>query len=232
MDRDELEYLVKLIEDDALAIIHHQTVLADVKDQLAQNRKKLFEQDWIYAAHYGQPPSIPQEHFFDGIRVTTQVLHQTGKGLRDIAGADLLYEIEGVKYALIQYKVSNSKKLILNDSEQLDALLSKCPNVCTYHRRSRLTLPLRINGYCGCWYNCVTSFGPRFVHSCEAKAIFEDKKSVTERHFRTGLTETEFNRLFAVCRLGALVGINPSTAYISKEIESNHLVFYLKQFSN
>lgn len=229
MERDELSKLVELIQDDAQAILEHQVVLAGVKEQIAQNKRSPFEQDSIYADHYGDLPSQPQEKTIDGIRITTQILHQTGLGLRDIAGADLLYEIEGEKYVLIQYKRPNRKNLVQNDQAQLDVLLSKCPSVCSYKTRAHLLQPLRLNGYCGCWYNCLTNDGARYVHACEAKVIFDGKASVSERKFASGMTKEEFDRLFAVCRIGALVRIKSSAHYIQRQLSSNHLVFYLVQ---
>jgi hypothetical protein len=229
MERDELSKLVELIQNDAQAILEHQAVLAGVKEQIAQNRRSPFEQDSIYADHYGDLPSQPQERTIDGIRITTQILHQTGIGLRDIAGADLLYEIEGEKYALIQYKRPNRQNLVQNDQAQLDALLSKCPSVCSYKGRANLLQPPRLNGYCGCWYNCLTNDGSRYVHACEAKAIFTGKASVSERKFASGMTKEEFDRLFAVCRIGALVRIQSSAHYVQRQLSSNHLVFYLFQ---
>lgn len=229
MERSELAELVELIQDDARAILENQATLADVKAQLGANQARPFEQDWIYGDHYGDLPSKPREHVVAGIRITTQVLHQTGTGLRDIAGADLLYEIEGEKYALIQYKRPKPNGLVQNDSAQLDALLSRCPSVCAYRRRTSLVLPLRLNGYCGCWYNCVDAAGSRFVHACEAKLLFGGQGHVSSNQFASGLTKSEFDRLFAVCRLGALVRIKSSTQYIEQQIESNHLVFRLVQ---
>lgn len=229
MERDELSQLVELIQDDAYAILEHQAVLADVKKQITQNKQSPFEQDSIYADHYGDAPSQPKEKTIHGIRITTQILHQTGIGLRDIAGADLLYEIEGEKYALIQYKRPNRQNLVQNDQAQLDALLSRCPSVCSYKKHAHLLQPLRLNGYCGCWYNCLTSDGARYVHACEAKVIFTGKASVSERKFASGMTKEEFDRLFAVCRIGALVRIKSSAHYIEQQLSLNHLVFYLAQ---
>lgn len=106
MERDELASLMELIQDDALAILENQAALSEVKDQLRHNQNKPFEQDFIYVDNYGDLPSKPHRQTIAGIEITTQVLHQTGTGLRDIAGADLLYEIESEKYALIQYNIS------------------------------------------------------------------------------------------------------------------------------
>lgn len=229
MELEELKQLVELIQADAAAIIHHQTVLANVKSQLLENQRRPFEQDFIYADHFGNKPSEPREQVIDGVKITTQVLHQAGPGLRDIAGADLLYEIEDEKYALIQYKRPNAKGLVQNDKTQLNALLENCPSVCMYKSLNSLFQPLRLNGYCGCWYNCITSSGARYLHACEASLLFRDKKSTSQNNFLSGLTKDEFDRLFAVCKIGALVSTQRPSHYIEHQLIHRHLVFHLVQ---
>lgn len=229
MDHHELEELVLLVEDEARSILENQLVLAEIKQEIGLNLGRLFEQDYIYRDQFGGHPSQPRTHVVAGVSITTQVLHQTGIGMRDIAGADLLYEIVGEKYALIQYKRPDHRALLQNDEEQIDELLSKCPSVCTYKRREPKLTPLRLNGYCGCWYNCVSDAGGRYVHACEAKLLFRGQKTISAKKFDSGLTRDEFDRLFAACRIGALTSIKPSDHYKEEQLSADHLVFHLKQ---
>ena len=90
MDREEFVSTFNLMVDDAAAIIHHNQVLAGLRTELEANLARPFEQDFIYQEHFGGFPSEPMRQVINGVVVTSRILHQTGIGLRDVLGADLL----------------------------------------------------------------------------------------------------------------------------------------------
>jgi hypothetical protein len=184
----------------------------------------------IYKDQFGQYPGEPIEHVIDGIRITIRILHQTGKGLRDIRGADLLYEIEDEKYALIQYKSPRkSDGRVAVDKEQLKELIGTCPGVCFYKKKRPTQTPVRMNGYCGCWYTVRSATSSSYMHACEAQHIFGERGTAGEREFQTGLRKDEFERLFAICRIGALTSVKGSKFYINKALDQGDMVFHVVQ---
>jgi hypothetical protein len=82
-------------------------------------------------------------------------LHRRGVSARDIHGANLLYEIEGEKYVLIQYKTPSSAGRVSRDETQLDTLVASCPEGVCYPRASW--------PHCGSWH-CVRAVARSFYH--------------------------------------------------------------------
>lgn len=235
MNLDELAETHALILNDASAIAHNQQVLARIHDEIRTNIFNPFEQDFVYEDHFGQRPSEPRQFLLNGVQITTRILHQTGVGLRDIVGADLLYEIEDHKFGLIQYKRANNRS-IKNDTIQLETLLNNCPEICTNKRKRPIPIdwiPLRLNSFCGVWYCVFDNNDRRYVHACEAESIFRGKKSARSRFFEAGLTQESFLNLFSSCRIGALLQSSPSLItreiYISQLLEQKHMIFEVKQ---
>lgn len=222
-----------LILNDAAAIAHNQQVLAGVHTQLNHNIFNPFEQDFIYEDHFGQRPTEPHQFTINNVKITTRILHQTGIGLRDVVGADLLYEIENEKFGLIQYKKTNNGN-VKNDMAQLDTLLNNCPEICVNKKKRPIPskwIPVKLNAFCGVWY-CVFNNGERrYVHACEAEAIFNDKRSIQVNHFRTGLSKESFLELFASCRIGALLRPRDikSEIYTSQLLEQKHVIVKVQQ---
>jgi hypothetical protein len=234
MDHREFVETLKLIIDDAGAIAHNQQVLADIHTQLEHNYSNPFEQDIIYEDHFGSRPSEPRRFTLNGVEITSQVLHQTGIGLRDIRGADLLYQIEREKFGLILYKrVTNDS--IRNDPQQLAAFLDNCSEACIHRKKRPIPsswIPLKLNSFCGSWY-CVFDGGERkYIHACEAETIFAGRQSSPAEQFRFGLTRETFLELFSSCRTGAL--LRPPTdeelrVHIAQLLENKHLIYQVLQ---
>ncbi len=223
--------------DDAAAIIHNQWVLAGIYDEIDKRILSPHEQDFIYSDFYGHPPVQPKRIIIDGVEITTRLLHQEGIGLRDIAGADLLYEIEGEKFTLIQYKKVHNGQ-VKNDVVQMKALIDNCPDACYLKNMRPVTnlLPLKINGFCGVWYEIVLENGERnVVHACEAEAIFGSQKSIKAENFNRCLSQEAFTELFAKCRIGAMVRKYPEQTgtlpkyYIEPALKFNHVVLEIRQ---
>jgi len=236
MNFSEFTETYNLILNDAAAIAHNQQVLAGIHTQLNYNSFNPFEQDIIYEDHFGQIPSEPREFTHRGVTITSRILHQTGVGLRDIVGADLLYEITSEKFGLIQYKRANNGS-VKNDVSQLEVLLNNCPDVCSNKKKRPIPLdwiPLRLNSFCGSWYCVFDGTERRYVHACEAEAVFNGRGSTRSHYFKTGLTKESFMELFSSCRIGALLRRYPDPiirpdAYTSWLLEQRHVILEVQQ---
>ena len=158
--------------------------------------------------------------------------------MEDIQGADMLYEVEREKFGLIQYKKSSSTS-VKNDEEQLQALISNCPDVCTHKKKRPIPVdwvPLKLNSYCGCWYSVIDEEGQkRYMHACEAEAIFRGRKSGQVKNFDIGLTRETFLELFSSCRIGAFLravpreGDHRPSDYIDHLVEEQHVILEVRQ---
>ena len=226
--REYYEMIRKMLED-AESIIHHQMVIAGIHEELKQRRMLPFETDEIYRDHFGTPPFEPIEHTVAGVTFTTTILHREGTQLRDIKGADLLYEIKDEKYILVQYKKANSSGRVRANSAQLDTLLNNCPAICYYKKRPRDYIPIRMNGYCGCFYRIENNNEKRYVHACEAKTLFGTRNSATFREFSSGISKETFVELFAKCRLGAMTQVKKSYHYVNLLKQQNHFIMHIVQ---
>jgi hypothetical protein len=229
MDIVEYNSIVYDVNLEAETIIQHQRIIAGIHRQIDFRLFAPLEQDDIYRDHYGQLPIQGNKQIVDGVAISTHILHQTGARLSDIVGADMLYEIESNKYALIQYKKANKNYRVSKDENQLEQLLANCPSVCRYKTSPPRFSPVRINGYCGCWYRVGYEDKTHYVHACEANLIFGDNKSASISKFRHGISKTDFDKLFASCTIGALVAKHDSQEYIKHSLDNLHLVFEVRQ---
>jgi hypothetical protein len=235
MDQEEFVSTFNLMVDDAAAIIHHNQVLAGLRTELEANLARPFEQDFIYQEHFGGFPSEPKRQVINGVVVTSRILHQTGIGLRDVLGADLLYEIEDEKFIIIQYKRA-SNSIVKGDSTQLDTLISNCPDVCMHKKKRPIPktwLPLKLNAFCGCWYSVIDGGERRFMHACEAEAIFQSAGTVQASEFSNGLSRDTFFELFSSCRIGAFLRYPNDealrTKYVDQNLDAAHVIYEVTQ---
>src|SRR5688500_10099607 len=117
--------------DDIKGIIRAQRTLDDLKKELAERRENQSQEDRIFKDAYDLEPGQPRSVFFSGgVEIEITLLHRKGIGHSDIMGADLLYEIPGRKFILIQYKRPTREGRVIHDSTQLDELTDACPNAC------------------------------------------------------------------------------------------------------
>lgn len=221
MELEEFSGTVALINDDVSAIIEGQRILGEVHEELAENATRPFEPDFIVQDATGVSVGEPFEDVVDGVRITKRILHQRGRALRDIKGADLLYEVQGHKYALIQYKTPDRSGRVHSDEDQLRRLTANCPTGC----------PVQSHywPYCGSWY-CVRSLGEaHYLQACEADAIFGGAASRRHTSFRVGLTRHTFDELFALCWIGAPVAMTDVAAVVWSRAEAGYLEFLVTQ---
>jgi hypothetical protein len=229
MDGKEFTETMEALTLEASMIIFAQTLLADIHGYLEAHQLSPFEQDLPHEEPYSCLPSEPRviEHF--GVKIATRILHQPGKGLSDIRGVDMLYEIVGQKYMLVQFKKGDPQThRVKLDSHQLDTMLQTCPDVCPRRRNPPRRFPARLYGSCGCWYRVDCDRQTWFLHACEVPAVYGGRKSAQCREFEEGLSDLWFRDLFAMCRLGASVSY-PSSEYVDALIKEGYAVFEARQ---
>jgi len=176
---------------DVDAIIDAQRTLSGVKGDLDHRRRNPTEEDYIYREVHGIGHQSTE--VVDDVRIEKTVVHRQGVGSSDINGADVLYEIVGTKYVLIQYK-SVTKKQVRSDADQLDDLMESCNGCQRYH-------PVQIRA-CGSWYCIIDNGISTYYPACLARATFGKKGSAASSKFPAGLSRDEFISLFAKCYLG------------------------------
>jgi len=223
MQVDEIELIVNDVNDLTERIIRAQQTLNNIKKEIDKTSLRPFEQDYIYSDHFGSKPSETKTHEINGVTFITRILHQTGTHLSDISGADLLYEIEGEKYLIVQYKRPDKKDRIVGDIPQLKNLISSCPIRCNG------APPKRINGFCGSWYNIQDESKSQYIHACEAFQTFGIDESKDRAYFKKGLTKSTFTELFASCRIGAPTSVQAIQFYITYSIIFNRMIFHVNQ---
>src|SRR5215471_14034834 len=103
----ELEWrtIVSGINADIAGIVRAQRTLDEVNVELARRAHEPIEEDFIFADAIGSDQALPRIVNVDGVSVQIRTLHRRGLKQSDIKGADLLYEIAGRKFALVQYKM-------------------------------------------------------------------------------------------------------------------------------
>jgi hypothetical protein len=104
MTDEDFEIIAGTADRQVQQIVRARARLRGIRDDLVANSETPFEQDVIFARHFGNIPSERRTRTIADVTVTSRVLQQTGRGLSDISGGDLLYEVEGEKFVVLQYK--------------------------------------------------------------------------------------------------------------------------------
>lgn len=200
MQEREWRRLVEDINADIAGIIRAQQTLSEVNEALVRRANNPVEEDFIHADMWSIDSAMPRITQVDGVSIQTRMLHRRGLSQRDIKGADLLYEIVGRKFALIQYKKPDRQRRVKRDKEQLDDLIKSCPTPC----------PPFQSGFvhrCGSWYAVKpdTPNAASYVPACVASQVFGEWNSRKEDHFRFGLSFGDFQRAFGACLTGARI---------------------------
>jgi hypothetical protein len=198
--------IVRTQRIDAIRRRHARRVLDELRKELAEREKRPKEEDFITADAFGIEPVKPIVRRIDGVRVQTRMLHRKGLTETDIKGADLLYEVAGVKFALVQYKTPNRQGRVARDREQLDELIGACPNsnlnLCPPHVSS-------LDATCGAWFAVRSEAESGYLPACLAQDIFGDTESRKKEEFlspHSRYSYKQFERAFARCFTGARVG--------------------------
>ncbi|MCX6611566.1 MAG: hypothetical protein NTW74_12035 [Acidobacteria bacterium] len=195
MEEQEWQELIAVINNDIGGIVHSQRVLDDINAELAERQKRPIEEDFIDAA-VGSDGSEAKIFEIEGVTLQIRKLHRRGLRQRDIKGADLLYEIAGRKFVLVQYKLINGRRRVEADHQQLDELIAACPNRCPDPN----AWPT-----CGGWFAARCSNESAYLPACIAKRAFNQAQSRSIEHFGSGLSHDVFQQLFARCWTGARI---------------------------
>lgn len=210
MDEREWREIATRINGDIGGIIRAQRVLADVNEELLQRDSQPIEDDFIDAEAYGQSPGEARTKIVDGVEILVRKLHRRGLHQSDVTGADLLYEVAGRKFVVIQYKTPSKRHRVERNEDQLKRLVESCPNPC----------PPNGNWFwpsCGSWFAVESSIESLYLPACEAQAVFGDASSRSVGHFGRGVSKEVFQQLFARCWIGARTAPN-ELAYLAWDV--------------
>jgi len=130
MSPEEWRTLVDQANKDISGIIQSQRTLREVHKELDERLRRPIEEDFIFADALGYDPRIPRVIEVGGVQVHIRVLHRRGLHQADVKGADLIYEISGSKFVLVQYKKADAGGRVQKTATQLRDLISACPNPC------------------------------------------------------------------------------------------------------
>jgi hypothetical protein len=190
---------------DALRRMHARRTLREIKKELAARERRPKEEDFIDADIHGDEPVAPVTRRVDGVRLQIRKLHRKGLTEGDIKGADLLYEIAGVKFVLIQYKTPSQQQRVTLDHEQLDELIGECPNskmnFCPPHNPA-------LDETCGAWFAVRSAGESGYLPACLVNDNFGEVGSAKQEQFipLAPYSQKAFERAFARCLIGARVG--------------------------
>lgn len=221
MNQDEWHEVVRAINGDIWGIIEAQRVLSDVHEELQRRADSPIEEDFIFAEGFGRDPAGPVIKNIDGVRVEVRTLHRRGLHQADIKGADLLYEIAGRKFVLIQYKMAKSRRVSM-DEVQLETLIATCPN--HFSTGSEGFWPR-----CGAWFAIFGGEESLYLPACRARQIFGDSASRALDIFAEGLNSNVFEQLFARCWTGARIAPVQQSLLTWSALEHDRVLFTVLQ---
>jgi len=221
MENAEWQQLVRDINLDVGGIIRGQRTLEEVNEELRGERVDRLKKILSTRTRWGTILGFREKFEVDGVEIETRMLHRRGMHQRDVKGADLLYEIAGRKFVLIQYKTPNRNRVKL-DRRQLKELMGACPNACPPH----------VPGFwptCGAWYAVRSTGISAYVPACKAEELFDDADSCSVAHFGSGLSHETFQQVFARCFTGARIA-PMEMAYLSWQmLEADRVLFTVLQ---
>lgn len=221
MELLEWRETVDFINSEIREILRNQRVLNEVHDALGARAERPLEEDFIAADALDRPPNEPVVRVIDDVEITVRVLHRQGESLTDVVGADLLYEIEGRKYVLIQYKTPDRRGLVHHDETQLDELIEACSATCRFRTRSWPR--------CGAWHCVRGPAGASYHIACEASAIFGTAATRMMDKFKRGLSKEAFDELFAKCWVGARISPSELTYWTWSTFDARRVLFSVLQ---
>lgn len=193
MTPNEIAALIRDVNSDIRALARARSVQSEVRQAIRFRADNPLEEQLIDEDTMGIVRGEPRVETVDGVRLSIWKIHRAGLKSTDIKGADLYYETEQGKFALIQYKTpSASTGRVKKDQEQLDELKAACPQRCAPRRRFS----------CGAWVAIRDATAGTFLPACEASNVFGTKASRSKNAFINGLAKDEFHTDFASCLIG------------------------------
>lgn len=197
MENDQWREVISRINRDISGIIKAQRTLEEIEKELSDRKAKPLEEDFVLEDALGQHPGEPREFNIEGVRISVRLLHRRGQKQKDIKGADLLYEIAGRKFILLQYKIPVNAS-VQRDKDQLDTLVKACPNECPPYDLSYFPT-------CASWFTIKTTNESLYLPACRVASIFGDATSRKMDRFSEGVSAETFQQLFARCWIGARI---------------------------
>ena len=178
----ELEWrtIVSGINADIAGIVRAQRTLHEINVELARRANEPIEEDFIFADAIGRDQALPRIVDVGGVSIQIRTLHRRGLKQSDIKGADLLYEIAGRKFALVQYKMERRGR-VTHEQQQLRDLIDACPNSCPPHASDFVYT-------CGAWFAMRSTTGESaYLPACLAGELFGDSVSRDMKRFSPGI---------------------------------------------
>lgn len=218
-EREWLDILERASRD-VKGIVHSQRVLDEINDTLG--RRRPLEEDFIFREAFGHNPEEPRVIRIDGVEITIRILHRRGLNQSDIKGADLLYEIAGRKFILIQYKSVGPRGRVSKDTRQLESLIGACPNTCPPWSPDKFVT-------CGSWYSVHSTEESLYLPACFAADLFGDAGSSPVSRFSRGLSAETFQHLFARCWTGVRIALTDIASLTWSALENDRVLFSIVQ---
>jgi hypothetical protein len=200
----ERQAIISHVMREVDGIIDRQRVIGKVRDSLDERARNPHEEDFIYGE--GTNNQKVFREVIDGVTIEKRILHRRGDKDTDISGADLLFEIVGEKYVLVQYKRADKAGRVTNDEPQLDELISSCSNSCPPFRPFML-------GTCGAWYALIDGSSISYMPACVASGSFSGRGSCKVAAFDKAIEREAFLSAFAKCYIGARTDEWPYVSY-------------------
>jgi len=221
MDLEQWNSAVAFVRDDVRTIIRAQRTHQAIRQQLEARNEYPLEEDFIDADLGNDRIGAARYFEIEGVQIIVRKLHRRGLGARDVMGADLLYEIEGQKYTIIQYKSPDRRGRIEHDHQQLSDLVDNCPEtMCS----NRFRWP-----WCGSWHAIRSDEVSLYHQACEARHIFNGAASRNIAAFSSGLSKDTFDELFGLCWIGAPIRPGAMAGVVTSTTNANRVLFAVTQ---
>ncbi|WP_159093575.1 hypothetical protein [Stenotrophomonas sp. SAU14A_NAIMI4_8] len=201
MERHEI---ISHVMHEVDGIIDRQRTIDSVRRALDERARDPHEEDFIYGEGTNNQKVFREN--IDGVIIEKTILHRRGAADTDISGADLLFEIVGEKYVLVQYKRADGSGRIKNDESQLEELIGSCSNDCPEFRPYML-------GNCGAWYALIDGKALSYMPACVASKSFAGRSSCKASNFQRAIEREAFLSAFAKCYIGARTAEWPYSSY-------------------
>lgn len=182
----------------------------DLKEKMEKSRPN--EDDYIYREVKDQVERIivkgeePDEATIEihGVKIKKKIVHRKSE---EYNGADVYVEVEGIKFALIQFKLASTNRFHFKESEL--ANLEKWCNLCL----SDSTRPIS----CASFVWLIRYHGDdyekhRILKVCQLRDILKGRESAKIEEFNNhGITRPTFLELLANCWEGVSFQRKPSS---------------------
>ena len=216
MTPQELRSLIADVNADIQAMTRAQSLRDEMGQAIRFRALHPLEEQLIDEDATGQRRGEPRIENVNGIRLKIWKTHRAGLMATDIKGADLYYETEQGKFALIQYKTpSGSTGRVKKDEDQLDELKAACPQRCSPRRRFS----------CGSWVAIRDGEDGKFLPACEASNIFGAFASRKKAAFVNGLPREQFRLDFATCHIGGRTKPLALARTMASIVAADHILF-------